>query len=660
MKDTANTARRALRLFAPVAVLVAAAALSMTGCPGSGPNQDRLRVVIVGGDRSITQGEEFQFSAFVEGPGTPEQTVRWSIAEEDRHPGTSINPNTGLLRVSFSENLDVLTVTARALVGDGETFSTARVTVIKLIPTVTRVAVTPGTRDIERGGQQLFAAVVHGDNNPSQNVLWTIVETGLGAGTSIGENGLLTVGANETMRTITVRATSVIDPTAYGEATAWPFGAGATPEENFWTINVMTGAPVQMSAQLLAYNDYAEIWVEPGYGFSRAHAWEMADDFAEIRPRLVDAFGRRNFTADGRHFDDIMLYANWLTRGDEGNGKLTVLVLNIRSPNTALTVSGYFFTEDFFDDVAHSNRRDIVYINARLSAEDLHMGMETLVHEAVHLMNFTEVQFAHRELGQPNTRQETWLDEALAENSYYVSFGRNPTERVDWFVADRGMTISGGNNFFVWGNHTAHAIIDDYATAYLFLRWLYLHAQAAVGFNHADFFHRIASSQYRDLRAVTSLASGINPAWSSWETLMMTWLSANMDAANPVFGYIGDDYLSERVTVSAIRSQSVLLFPGEGVFAQIADRPFTPADDSGPNIRYAGLTRGSNGPVVGIPVDAEFLLAFNANLNNGQSSEVANLTGVTPTGAMRAHAMPQNDGPWVVNLWDALRWRAAD
>jgi len=84
-------------------------------------------------------------------------------------------------------------------------------------PRAINVAVTPQTSTVLRGNTQEFTAVVTGEHNPAQTVTWT-VEGATSPGTTISSSGVLTVGADETAATLTVRATSTVDP-VYDTAT---------------------------------------------------------------------------------------------------------------------------------------------------------------------------------------------------------------------------------------------------------------------------------------------------------------------------------------------------------------------------------------------------------------------------------------------------------
>ena len=84
-------------------------------------------------------------------------------------------------------------------------------------PTVTGVTVNPTTATVLKGATQAFTATVAGTNSPAQTVSWTV--TGGVSGTSIATDGTLTVSANETAATLTVKAASTIDTTKSATAT---------------------------------------------------------------------------------------------------------------------------------------------------------------------------------------------------------------------------------------------------------------------------------------------------------------------------------------------------------------------------------------------------------------------------------------------------------
>ena len=202
-----------------------------------------------------------------------------------------------------------------------------------------------------------------------------------------------------------------------------------------------------------------------------------------------------------------------------------------------------------------------------------------------------------------------------------------------------------------------NSIMDDYATVYLFFRWLYLQASPE---QRKTIFYEIETSSYYDYRAITDVAQKINSKWGSWETLLGTWLAANYYPKNTAYGYKGDTHL-QGIKVKAIADKSAALYPGEGVYSS-KNGAFTPSA-SGENIRYAGLTNNSPAIDTSSPYSGNILLTFNANTALSAPFETGSLTGITPHADITplASKMVMNDaqdtesaGPFVIDAQDLL------
>jgi len=108
-------------------------------------------------------------------------------------------------------------------------------------PTVTSVTVTPASVTVEKGRTQRFTATVTGNNDPNTAVTWK-VEGADSASTTIDADGLLTVGTNETAKTLTVTATSVQNTSKSASASV-TVAEAASETEN-----------VALGASIIAYN----------------------------------------------------------------------------------------------------------------------------------------------------------------------------------------------------------------------------------------------------------------------------------------------------------------------------------------------------------------------------------------------------------------------
>ena len=79
---------------------------------------------------------------------------------------------------------------------------------------VTELIENNGVTDVVYfGSGAIFTAVVNGKNNPSQSILWEILEN-VDIGTNI-INGILTVAVNDHGKKLTIKATSAVDSSKY-------------------------------------------------------------------------------------------------------------------------------------------------------------------------------------------------------------------------------------------------------------------------------------------------------------------------------------------------------------------------------------------------------------------------------------------------------------
>ena len=116
-----------------------------------------------------------------------------------------------------------LTLEKGYLLDDG-VVDTVSVAVQAPAPVVSGVTVTPSTASTQRGASQQFTAVVEGTNSPSQNVTWNVTGNN-STGTTIDQSGKLTVAADETAATLTVKAASVSDTGKFGTAVVTVIGS---------------------------------------------------------------------------------------------------------------------------------------------------------------------------------------------------------------------------------------------------------------------------------------------------------------------------------------------------------------------------------------------------------------------------------------------------
>jgi len=353
-------------------------------------------------------------------------------------------------------------------------------------------------------------------------------------------------------------------------------------ERQFTAQNMITDAYYQLGADNLAVGRYCTIWVEVGSGISETDAKKVADEYDNnIYPKMIQNFGI-DFKDGGKTYN-TMEYADI-----DGDGKLTILLLDIKDgyngiTNTAYT-AGYFWMGNFFskDDITGSNECDMIFIDTNPGLKlDPKGTYSTLAHEMQHLMNFIttlEKRGVYDENGalEDFNQMDTWVDEGLSSAAEWV-YENDHTSKVKMYNDNSSKLIDKGNNFFVWGNRSnesQYAILDDYSTVYLFFQWLRLQ-------NDSGIYKKIISSPDSNYRAVTSSVTG-TPAWS---TLLGNWLMANS-----VNGYRNEPVLKDIIAPYVPNGTTQLpLYPGEGVYSKATSNPY----NSSGNIKYSYLSASS-------------------------------------------------------------------
>jgi hypothetical protein len=436
----------------------------------------------------------------------------------------------------------------------------------------------------------------------------------------------------------------------------------------YWAQHMVTGKYYQLEASKLYEGKYCAILAEdnPDIIITTDQAKAIADEFdTKIYQSVVENFSMKNFIYGGIPFKNIMECASRLV--GKWDGKLTILLLDIQDsyapPDNMGYVAGYFSAANFYDQKSlngtghHTNLSSMIYVDTNPGLkDDLENTYSTLAHELQHLINFVTTVCLDRDF-----LTDTWIDEGLSSQAEFLYLGELES-RIKYYNDDPKGTIARGNNFFVWDNYPGDSILDEYATVYLFFRWLYLQTG-----EKPNIFYDIETSLYSDQRAVTGVFQKINPPnpLSTWETLLRTWLAANyINHPDNQYGYKSKPLLNEikAKTTSGVLNK-VNLYPGEGVYSLIDNTNYTLPGDSGANIRYAGLDTASitthTNP--SDPYTGDALLTFNTNTpeNNyaisAKDREPGFVTGFGGnTKTLFRSGELTGSGPWVIDAGDAL------
>ena len=347
-------------------------------------------VTVTPANPSVVKGGTQQFSATVIGTNNPAQTVTWSVTGGGA--GTSITSTAGLLTVAVGETAATLTVTATSTV-DATKSGAASVTVTEPPPTVTNVTVTPATANVLRGETQQFSATVTGTHNPAQTVTWNV--TGGGAGTSITTAGLLTVAADETAVTLTVRATSTVDATKSGTASVTvPVPTVTSVTVSPATATVLKGETQQFSAAVVGTNNPAQTvtWSVTGgvagtsitAGLLTVADGETASSLTVRATSTLDATKSGTATVTVPHVTSVTVSPVYITIIKGGTQQFTAEVTGTNDPPQTVTWTvigggtGTSISSDGVLTVASNENASSLIIRARSTYETSRLGTTTI------------------------------------------------------------------------------------------------------------------------------------------------------------------------------------------------------------------------------------------------------------------------------------------
>jgi len=419
----------------------------------------------------------------------------------------------------------------------------------------------------------------------------------------------------------------------------------------------------QVDAELLAQGLQCNVWVEKNSGVSESTARSIANAYDNnIYYKMMETFGEYHINYQGYSFNNTMSFADALADRDD---KLCILVLDIKdnykkNENDSY-VSGYFWSGNLLDrnSSKYSNQCDMIYIDSNPGEPGSKESNTTLAHEMQHLMNLMS-SILHREKGM-----DIWIDEGLSAAAEWLYTKEHPNVRWGWIGSGLGL-IDKGNNFYVWGNRedeNQYAIMDDYATVYIFFQWLRLQSGGV------SIYNNIISSSFNDYSAVTNAAKAIDANYGTWSNLLRDWMAANyINSSSGRYGYMNDSELKQ-INAPAIASTEhiVSLYPGEGVYSITNSGESTPSSTA--NIKYAGLNKSSsqvndssvypNGALLTYNIDTEFTYNENTGAHEG-TAEPGTITGVAPAANINIASGGRSvtallSGPFPIGAGDALR-----
>ncbi|GGG16225.1 endo-beta-N-acetylglucosaminidase [Paenibacillus aceti] len=204
-------------------------------------------------------GTSLTFKAEVR--GTAPDTVTWDVYGNSSD-NTTISD--GVLTIAADEKVDgVLTVTATSTI-DTTKSGTAQVLVVsELVPKIISVVIPDQVDSVKAGTNQQFTANVAVKNNADTSVTWE-VEGATNVGTIVN-NGLLMVNEDEAADQLTIKATSVVDPTKFATKTVKV--AQDLDKQRDITIDAMLNGTVTADMATAKAGETVTLTVTPDVGY---------------------------------------------------------------------------------------------------------------------------------------------------------------------------------------------------------------------------------------------------------------------------------------------------------------------------------------------------------------------------------------------------------
>ena len=169
------------------------------------------------GKLEIIKGKEVDVQFYATGTNTSDNPIKWSCDTSVLPAGLNLSES-GHLTGTVAESVELslgskyfsIKLTATNVSSEGEQSNTSSMELIVCengkITAVTTIS--PENTSVPKGGQRQFTATVTGYGDFDDSVTWAVYYNSSTAGTTISQDGVLTVGIDETATKIQVEATS--------------------------------------------------------------------------------------------------------------------------------------------------------------------------------------------------------------------------------------------------------------------------------------------------------------------------------------------------------------------------------------------------------------------------------------------------------------------
>lgn len=209
----------------------------------------------------IGRGMNARFAVQLTGLNNPPAVIIWELTGASSL-ATHVSRD-GVVYIGVDEQLHEITL--RATVSyDPTKFAEATINVVSEDTpgidetTVDAVIISPAAVESDPGHRITFKATVIGQNNPSQEVIWSL-DGSLKAETTINQMGVLTIATDETARVLKITATSVADSTVKSTSYVTISKTQDTPDTG---IEDVPNDPLNMNYQRRIDENGRTYWVK--------------------------------------------------------------------------------------------------------------------------------------------------------------------------------------------------------------------------------------------------------------------------------------------------------------------------------------------------------------------------------------------------------------
>ena len=209
----------------------------------------------------IGRGMNARFAVQLTGLNNPPASIIWELTGASSL-ATHVSRD-GVVYIGADEQLHEITL--RATVSyDPTKFAEATINVVSEDTpgidetTVDAVIISPAAVESDPGHRITFKATVIGQNNPSQEVIWSL-DGNLKAETTINQMGVLTIATDETARVLKITATSVADSAVKSTSYVTISKTQDTPETG---IEDVPNDPLDMNYQRRIDENGRTYWVK--------------------------------------------------------------------------------------------------------------------------------------------------------------------------------------------------------------------------------------------------------------------------------------------------------------------------------------------------------------------------------------------------------------